>query len=251
RGNITTLHVRKGFCLKPGHRDGWFLTKSGNVCQYINVVAQENVTSLKIIARKLSNSTHCFDYPFTSKLINMHRGNLRSFEETEVQIDLQDVKCKLVAVPLPKDNEFDFVPITLFSSNIYKGHWPLANNLITLFVKKYVDVYGPQFISSNVHNFTHIFEERGNITTLHVRKGFCLKPGHRDGWFLTKSENVCQYINVVAQENVTSLKIIARKLSNSTHCFDFPFTSKLINLHRGNLRSFEETEVQIDLQDVK
>ncbi|EDO64205.2 AGAP002950-PA [Anopheles gambiae str. PEST] len=206
-----------------------------------------------------------------------------------------------------------FCSITLFSSNIYKEHWLLANNLITLFVKKYVDVYGPQFISSNVHNLTHIFEEvdefgplrtlssylfenalqhiknllrngwrsleqvinriaeqeayyvhkkddissypsikqRGNITTLHVRKGFCLKPGHRDGWFLTKSGNVCQYINVVAQENVTSLKIIARKLSNSTHCFDYPFTSKLINMHRGNLRSFEETEVQIDLQDVK
>ncbi|XP_040156786.1 uncharacterized protein LOC120896607 isoform X2 [Anopheles arabiensis] len=167
-----------------------------------------------------------------------------------------------------------FCAITLFSSDVYKEHWPLANNLLQLFVKKYADIYGPQFVSSNIHNLLHVYKEvkhfgplytlssykfenllqqmklllrngykcleqvinrlleqdeyyvhkkkdsfnypfihqRGNIITLHIREAFCLKYGQRNGWFLTKSGYVCQYINAVShiKNNQTNFKITAK-----------------------------------------
>uniref|UniRef100_A0A182PUX6 Uncharacterized protein n=1 Tax=Anopheles epiroticus TaxID=199890 RepID=A0A182PUX6_9DIPT len=52
-----------------------------------------------------------------------------------------------------------FCSLTLFSSNVYKEHWPLANTLIQFYVKRYANIYGPGFISNNVHNLLHIFKE--------------------------------------------------------------------------------------------
>ena len=208
-----------------------------------------------------------------------------------------------------------FCAITLFSSDVYKEHWPRASNLLQLFVKKYADIYGPQFVSSNIHNLLHVYKEvkhfgplytlssykfenllqqmklllrngykcleqvinrlleqdeyyvhknkdsfnypfilqRGNIITLHIREAFCLKYGQRNGWFLTKSGYVCQYINAVShiRNNQTNIKITAKRLINTSNSFDFPFDSKIMHLHRGNLSNLEKNDISIDLDDVK
>uniref|UniRef100_A0A182S063 DUF4218 domain-containing protein n=1 Tax=Anopheles funestus TaxID=62324 RepID=A0A182S063_ANOFN len=61
-----------------------------------------------------------------------------------------------------------FCSITLFSSEVYKEHFSLANTLIKLFVKQYKDIYGPEFISSNVHNLLHIYKEDDQFGPLHT-----------------------------------------------------------------------------------
>ncbi|XP_049293803.1 uncharacterized protein LOC125769244 [Anopheles funestus] len=61
-----------------------------------------------------------------------------------------------------------FCSITLFSSEVYKEHFSLANTLIKLFVKQYKDIYGPEFISSNVHNLLHIYKEVVQFGPLHT-----------------------------------------------------------------------------------
>ncbi|XP_049297352.1 uncharacterized protein LOC125771117 [Anopheles funestus] len=165
-----------------------------------------------------------------------------------------------------------FCSITLLTSEVYKEHWSLADSFLQLFVKQYKFIYGSEFISSNVHNLLHIYQEadqfgpldtissypfanelvhikrllrsksncleqainriseretchstdqnndhvkhpficqRGSITTLHVRAGFCLKNEQRNAWFLTKAGSVCQYINAVLRE--ISVEITAKK----------------------------------------
>ncbi|XP_052888929.1 uncharacterized protein LOC128297340 [Anopheles moucheti] len=140
-----------------------------------------------------------------------------------------------------------FCSITLLSSVVYKEHWPLAHSLLQLFVQQYKTIYGPEYISSNVHNLLHIYDEveqfgplntfssypfenelqhikrllrsgsksleqainriseretfntdhsnenvayplikqRGNLISLYVRKGFCLKNDQRNAWLST------------------------------------------------------------------
>uniref|UniRef100_A0A453YZC7 Transposase domain-containing protein n=1 Tax=Anopheles gambiae TaxID=7165 RepID=A0A453YZC7_ANOGA len=69
------------------------------------------------------------------------------------------------SIPEEQYNHFMlfFCSITLLSTEVYKEHWPLANKLLQLFVKLYSTLYGPEYISSNVHNLLHIFKEAENF----------------------------------------------------------------------------------------
>ncbi|XP_049293406.1 uncharacterized protein LOC125769048 [Anopheles funestus] len=206
-----------------------------------------------------------------------------------------------------------FCSITLLSSVVYKDYWPLAHSLLQLFVQQYKTIYGPEYISSNVHNLVHIHEEvkqfghlntfssypfenklqhikrllrsgsksleqainriseketyynhtdkiyqnnaypivnqRGNLVTLHVRKGFCLKNDNRNPWFLLKSGIICKYENASIQEN--TVDVTAKKISHSIDAFDYPFNSKVINIHHADINNLEETDTIIGTQDIK
>ena len=213
----------------------------------------------------------------------------------------------------PQYNHFMlyFCSITIFSSEVYKEHWSLANTLLHLFVKQYGIIYGPEYISSNVHNLLHIYQEvidfgilrfissydfenelqhmkhslrsgsksleqtinriaewaaykpdkyikqlqyptihrRGNITTLHVRQGFCIKNDGSNSWFLTKSGSVCQFVNADIQQS--SVDLTARKLTRTIDDFNYPFNSKFLNIHRGNINDLGKENIIIGFQDIK
>uniref|UniRef100_A0A182K707 Uncharacterized protein n=1 Tax=Anopheles christyi TaxID=43041 RepID=A0A182K707_9DIPT len=70
-----------------------------------------NLTYIEIVANKLSEMFDSCLYPYSSKYINIYRGNLLNIEDTNILIEVQEDKCKLVAVPLFSDNEFDFSPL--------------------------------------------------------------------------------------------------------------------------------------------
>ncbi|XP_052891199.1 uncharacterized protein LOC128299314 [Anopheles moucheti] len=82
-----------------------------------------------------------------------------------------------------------FCSITMFSTEIYKAHWPLANTLLKLYVQQYANIYGPEFVSSNVHNLLHIFkdvQQYGSLCSIssypfenHLQY---LKRSLRNGW---------------------------------------------------------------------
>lgn len=64
---------------------------------------------------------------------------------------------------LPIDNYNHFLllfcSITMLSSNYYKSNWHVARKMLEKFVSEYMDLYGEQFLTSNVHNLQHIVDE--------------------------------------------------------------------------------------------
>lgn len=52
-----------------------------------------------------------------------------------------------------------FCAITICSSNLYNNFLDLAEALLSNYVEYYRDLYGEDFITSNVHNLTHLVEE--------------------------------------------------------------------------------------------
>ncbi|XP_049293069.1 uncharacterized protein LOC125768857 [Anopheles funestus] len=103
------LHVRKAFLLTNGERNEWFLTKCGKVCQYIT--AHQEESNIVIVGKKLSRTIDHFDYPLNSKFMHIHRGNLANVEQTNSDLTIDDIKCKLVIIDLSRENDYLFVPL--------------------------------------------------------------------------------------------------------------------------------------------
>ncbi|XP_049294362.1 uncharacterized protein LOC125769615 isoform X1 [Anopheles funestus] len=204
-----------------------------------------------------------------------------------------------------------FCSITMLSSVVYKEHWSVTYSFLQVFVKQFGVIYGPEYISSNIHNLLHIYKEvdqfgplhtissypfenalqrikrllrsgpksleqtinrlseietfqtnkteeqdnypsvhqRGSSVILHLRKGFCLKNDQRNPWFLTKAGKICKYVHAVAHE--TSVDITAKQLTESIDGFNYPFNSKLINIHQGNLNDLGDVNITVGPQDIK
>lgn len=64
---------------------------------------------------------------------------------------------------LPDDNYKHFLllfcAITMLSSENYKSNWHVARKMLEKFVEEYMELYGEQFLTSNVHNLQHIVDE--------------------------------------------------------------------------------------------
>lgn len=52
-----------------------------------------------------------------------------------------------------------FCSITMLSSNHYKSNWTVARKMLEAFVSEYMELYGEQFLTSNVHNLQHVVDE--------------------------------------------------------------------------------------------
>ena len=52
-----------------------------------------------------------------------------------------------------------FCAVTIFSSPAHKQHYELAHEMLLKFVRSYATLYGDCFVTSNVHNLKHIYED--------------------------------------------------------------------------------------------
>lgn len=52
-----------------------------------------------------------------------------------------------------------FCAATICSSNSHKHFLPLAESLLDIYVETYRDFYGEDYMTSNVHNLTHLINE--------------------------------------------------------------------------------------------
>ncbi|XP_061519266.1 uncharacterized protein LOC133395040 isoform X2 [Anopheles gambiae] len=59
-----------------------------------------------------------------------------------------------------------FCSITLLSSKAYEEHWPKAGKMLNRFVMDYETNYGPNGLTSNVHNLQHVLEDVKNYGPL-------------------------------------------------------------------------------------
>uniref|UniRef100_A0A182W6A9 DUF4218 domain-containing protein n=1 Tax=Anopheles minimus TaxID=112268 RepID=A0A182W6A9_9DIPT len=98
------------------------------------------------------------------KKLNITQVNNLSAMLTNIKLPIEIHRKFLILLEITSEEQYNhfmlfFCSTTLFSSNVYKVHWPLANMLLQLYVKQYANIYGPEFISSNVHNLLHVFTE--------------------------------------------------------------------------------------------
>ncbi|XP_061508321.1 uncharacterized protein LOC133392261 [Anopheles gambiae] len=52
-----------------------------------------------------------------------------------------------------------FCAITILSTRVYKQKWPLAGQLLDKFVADFPTVYNERYMTSNIHNLQHVFED--------------------------------------------------------------------------------------------
>ncbi|XP_049293420.1 uncharacterized protein LOC125769051 [Anopheles funestus] len=118
-----------------------------------------------------------------------------------------------------------FCAVTILSSTVYKDKWVLAGQLLDKFIQQYANIYGERYITSNVHNLHHVYDDvvrfgpLPSISTypfenhLQVLKGMI-----RSGW-----KNLEQAINRISEKDDFN---IPRTTSN----MKYPAVTK-----RGNL----------------
>lgn len=53
--------------------------------------------------------------------------------------------------------------ITICSCSAYKKYIPVAKDMLNAYIKEYINIYGVEYIGSNVHNLTHITEDMENL----------------------------------------------------------------------------------------
>lgn len=61
-----------------------------------------------------------------------------------------------------------FCAVTLCSSNAYDSLLPVARKLFLYFVDNFKDIYGVDYITSNIHNLTHVVDEVEKFGPLHT-----------------------------------------------------------------------------------
>nr|XP_049462023.1 uncharacterized protein LOC125906577 [Anopheles coluzzii] len=52
-----------------------------------------------------------------------------------------------------------FCAVTMLSSNEFKKNWHVAGKMLETFVIQYGQIYGEQYLTSNVHNLLHVLDE--------------------------------------------------------------------------------------------
>lgn len=122
-----------------------------------------------------------------------------------------------------------FSSITMLSSNEYRCNWHVARSMLQEFISQYTTTYGPQFITSNIHNLQHIVDE-------------CEKFGPLNSLSAYPFENALFQMKQLLRNGSKTLQQVANRLSeihyyenfNELKLNEFP----KIHLYRNNLRLF-------------
>uniref|UniRef100_A0A182PWS7 MULE transposase domain-containing protein n=1 Tax=Anopheles epiroticus TaxID=199890 RepID=A0A182PWS7_9DIPT len=145
--------------------------KPGNVEEYLRSLVEELKTilhtgisicgtnmSLKLRAIIADSRARSFIKGVAN--FNAINGCLKCTCEEEYSHDSHTVIFKGVHYVRRTDNDFrKKVYVTILSTDFYKQNWHVAKEMLIEFVLLYSDIYGDQFITSNVHNPLHIYDE--------------------------------------------------------------------------------------------
>lgn len=96
-----------------------------------------------------------------------------------------------------------FCAVTICSTDMYKDYIPLAKILFTEFVEMYIDLYGSDAITINVHNLCHVIE---NVTRFGNLNQISTYP----------FENAARHIKLKLKQCNRSLEQVARRIKELT-----------------------------------
>ncbi|XP_055590709.1 uncharacterized protein LOC129742793, partial [Uranotaenia lowii] len=136
---------------------------------------------------------------------------------------------------LPVDNYNHFLllfcSITMLSSNHYKSNWTVARKMLQTFVSQYMELYGEQFLTSNVHNLIHIVDEVERFGPLSTISAYPF-------------ENALQRIKHLLRSGWKTLEQVINRLSeiNSSEYYTRK-PSKTLNQNFPNIRTCGKAKV--------
>nr|CAI5848798.1 unnamed protein product [Callosobruchus analis] len=155
-----------------------------------------------------------------------------------------------------------FCAITICSTDFYAEHLDVAEGLLNRFVDCCSSIYGEYFITSHIHNLTHLTDDvkmLGNLTKISaypfesklyeiktmIRNGnnplgralgqianrlsYCLGGSDANSWFLTKQNDIV-YFEAAAKLS-TGYLISGKKLSSVVPFFQTPINSSILNIY--------------------
>lgn len=95
------------FCLKNDGANKWFLTKSNQIVEMKYVF--ETSGTIQIKGKPVKDQKSFFETPVKSSFLNIYVSSLE--KSSEMLCTIKDIKCKMVAVPIPKCKEVVFIPL--------------------------------------------------------------------------------------------------------------------------------------------
>ncbi|XP_049293391.1 uncharacterized protein LOC125769031 isoform X1 [Anopheles funestus] len=103
------LQVKPNFILRKGNRNSWFLTQGNEIVKYSKAIQSSG--KFFIEGHLVTVKYPTFTTPVSSEIIYNYTAKSSNISETLLTIDLESVKCKLVATSLDKGNSFNFSPL--------------------------------------------------------------------------------------------------------------------------------------------
>lgn len=142
-----------------------------------------------------SMSKSLYEIELPSEIHRKMRGleSLAHWKGSELSSFLHYAGVVILKEFLPEDafNHFLllFVAITMLSSDKHRLNWHVARKMLEEFITDYIDIYGEQFITSNIHNLQHIVDEIEKFGPLNTLSAYPfenalnrLKHLLRNGW---------------------------------------------------------------------
>ncbi|XP_050070474.1 uncharacterized protein LOC126558490 [Anopheles maculipalpis] len=113
KGNTTTVHVRPGFQLRNNLRDSWFLAKDEKIVKFheTNQCSEHDIDKITIKGYELCVKGLIFNDPIESSEIFIFKGCTNSLSESLMEMSIEQIKCKLVAVHTDRKHEAIFIPL--------------------------------------------------------------------------------------------------------------------------------------------
>lgn len=97
-----------------------------------------------------------------------------------------------------------FCAVTLLSSRVYQSSWQFAGELLAKFVAQFEHVYGRQYMTSNVHNLQHVYDE-------------VKKFGELGSFSSYPFENELQHLKNLLRSGWRNLEQVINRLSELDH----------------------------------
>lgn len=141
---------------------GW---RDGNFGKYVTKWCSKHIDIVQMFLKKCK-------LPF-----EIHRSvrgidSLAHWKASEYRTFFFYLSIVILPDVLPKEAFVHFLflycAVTICSSSNYINMLPLSENLLQYFVEHYKDFYGPDYVTSNVHNLIHLTDEVQRFGPLHT-----------------------------------------------------------------------------------
>lgn len=88
----------------------------------------------------------------------------------------------------------------------------------------------------------------GDSVRAELEEGFSLSTSHRNGWFLTKTNQVVRFVNAT---QTTSILIHGRVVIGNQNFFQDPFTSSVLHVFYGSINNLSADELFFSYSEIK
>lgn len=117
-----------------------------------------------------------------------------------------------------------FSAVTICSTDTYKAYVPLAKNMFDCFIEMYIDLYGSNSITSNVHNLCHVVDNVNRFGNLNTISTYPFENAARQIKLKLKqcNKSLEQVSRRIREQSLLQNQSADRKNSKERFIFKFP-----------------------------